>query len=177
MSPMIRLFGGLAALLLILIAVGFALPRSVTVTRATVINAPESEVFGYVNTPRRFNEWSPWTEYDPQAVYSFSGPESGEGARMEWKGDTIGSGSQQITLSEPNRRVDAALDFDGEDATARYLLAPSGAGTRLTWQFQSELGMNPFERWMGVLYDRWIGADYEKGLAKLRNLAEGRPAA
>ncbi len=177
MSPMVRLIGGGAALLVILVAVGFALPRSVTVSRAVVINAPESEVFGYVNAPKRFNEWSPWAEYDPDATYSYSGPESGKGARMEWEGASIGSGSQEITGSDPNRRVDVALSFEGEDATAHYLLAPSGAGTRLTWQFQSELGVNPFERWMGVLYDRWIGADYEKGLRKLRNLAEGRPPA
>jgi hypothetical protein len=32
--------------------------------------------------------------------------------------------------------------------------------------------MNPMARWMGLMFDRWIGADYEAGLAKLKQVAE-----
>jgi hypothetical protein len=177
MSPLIRLFGGIAALIALLVAVGFALPATVTVARATTINAPEAQIFPLLNSFRRFNEWSPWAETDPEAQYSFSGPESGVGARMDWTGEAIGKGSQEILKSDPNREVDVALKFEGRsDATSRFLLAPSGAGTRVTWQFQTELGANPIDRWMGVMLERFIGADYERGLERLRILAESRPA-
>jgi hypothetical protein len=57
------------------------------------------------------------------------------------------------------------------DAIAYFNFAPVGSGTKVTWGFKSLL-RNPLERWMGLLFDRWIGADYEKGLAKLKQIAE-----
>ena len=39
------------------------------------------------------------------------------------------------------------------------------------WRFSTVLsGIG--DRWMGLMFDRWIGADYVKGLAKLKALAE-----
>ena len=49
------------------------------------------------------------------------------------------------------------------------------AGTDVIWSFRSSLG-NPLERWMGLLYDKWIGPDYEKGLIKLKALVEKEAA-
>jgi len=46
------------------------------------------------------------------------------------------------------------------------------AGTRLTWGFVTDTGFNPMMRWMGVMLDDWVGADYEAGLARLKALAE-----
>ncbi len=51
-------------------------------------------------------------------------------------------------------------------------MAAEGEGTRVTWAFDTEHGMNPFKRWLGLLFDRMIGADYEKGLAKLKAMEE-----
>ena len=45
----------------------------------------------------------------------------------------------------------------------------------MTWAFDSAHGFNPFKRWLGLLFDRMIGADYEKGLAKLKALLEQDP--
>ena len=69
-----------------------------------------------------------------------------------------------------------ALDFDGSQAQATYLLVPEAGGTRVTWAFDSTHGLNPFRRWLGLLFDRMIGADYEKGLGKLKSLLEGTQA-
>ena len=33
-------------------------------------------------------------------------------------------------------------------------------------------GNNPMMRWMGLMFDKWVGADYETGLASLKELAE-----
>jgi hypothetical protein len=35
------------------------------------------------------------------------------------------------------------------------------------------MGVNPVGRWMGLMMDRWVGADYERGLANLKALVEG----
>ena len=167
----------IAAVGLVLALGGLLLPATTHVERSVVIDRSPEQVFATLNSFERFSAWSPWAEYDPQARYTFEGPASGVGARMRWSGNrSVGSGSQEITTSEPHRRVVVALDFDGSQAQAAYLLEPEGNGTRLTWAFDTQHGMNPFKRWLGLLFDRMIGADYEKGLGKLKSVLEGTQA-
>jgi hypothetical protein len=42
----------------------------------------------------------------------------------------------------------------------------------VTWGFDCDLGTNPIMRYVGLMFDQWIGADYEKGLAKLKEVME-----
>ena len=175
MNPIKRLALGLVLLLAVVAAVSFALPRHISVARSVVINAPEPDVFPYLNDYRKFNEWSPWALRDPKTVYTFEGPAEGVGARMTWKSDNpeVGSGSQEIMVSEPNTYLKVALAFDGQGGgVADFTLAPSGAGTKVTWGFSTDVGNNPLMRWMGLMFDRWVGADYEAGLARLGELVE-----
>ncbi len=77
--------------------------------------------------------------------------------------------------SVENQSVQTALDFGPMGtATAAFLLQPDGDQTQVTWGFESELGMNPMSRWMGVMMDRWLGPDYERGLMNLKVLVEGQ---
>jgi hypothetical protein len=161
---------------LLLVAGSLLLPARTHVERSIVIDRPPAQVFATVNSFQRFREWSPWAAYDPQAEYRFEGPASGVGARMSWAGNrSVGSGSQQIVESLPNRRVAIALDFDGSLAQAAYTLVPAGNGTRLTWSFDSNHGYNPMSRMFGLLFERMLGPDYEQGLAKLKALLENEP--
>ena len=163
----------IVALGLVFVASSLLLPSSTRVERSIVIDRSPAEVFATLDSFERFNAWSPWAEYDPQATYTYEGPAHGVGARMRWVGNrAVGTGSQEITASEPHRRILVALDFDGSLAQASYLLAPEGQGTRVTWAFDSAHGWNPFKRWLGLLFDRMIGADYEKGLGRLKALLE-----
>lgn len=175
MRALKRLIFGVFLLALVMAAVAFALPRHVSVERSTVINAPESDVFAYVNNLHKFNEWSPWAARDPEAHYVFSGPDEGVGARMEWDSDhpDVGKGTQEIVESDTNKSVVVALDFGLKGAaSASYTLSPAGAGTRITWGLNTDVGNNPLTRWMGLMLDRWIGADYEEGLANLKKIVE-----
>ena len=120
--------------------------------------------------------WSPWLSRDPNVQLSYDGPEEGVGNTLRWTSDQadVGNGIQVITASTPNERVDTALDFGGQGlANAYFLLAPADGGTQVTWGFDTELGMNPMARWMGLMFDKWIGADYEAGLANLKKVVEG----
>jgi hypothetical protein len=36
-----------------------------------------------------------------------------------------------------------------------------------------KLGRNPVVRLMGFMFDKWIGADYERGLENLKKVGEG----
>lgn len=168
-----RLIFGILLLVLVMVAVAFALPNQVSVERSTVINSLEADIFPYLNNLKKFNSWSPWAARDPETHYVFTGPVRGKGARMEWDSDTVGTGTMEITATELNKSVMVALDFGVQGkANARYRLSPSGAGTRVTWGFETEVGNNPLKRWMSLLFDRWIGKDYEEGLANLKKVVE-----
>lgn len=169
--------GALAALFLV---VGLFLPTSAHVERSIVTSANPATVYGLVNGFRRFNEWSPWFDLDPDAQYTYSGPDTGVGAKLAWVGDpsTVGSGSQEIVAVEPGRSVTSRLDFGSQgEATATLTVEPDGTGSRVTWAFDTSFEGNLLGRYFGLFFERWIGADYEKGLARLKALAESTPAA
>jgi hypothetical protein len=169
-----KLFFSFCAILVALVGGSWLLPRTVVVERSVEISRPVPEVYGVLNSFERFNEWSPWFDDDPQAVYTQSGPPSGVGARYAWKGNqAVGEGSQTITASVPDRQVDIALAFgEGPPALIRYTLEATSAGTRLTWRFEADLGFNPVMRWFGLMFDSMIGTDYAEGLAQLKRVLE-----
>ena len=165
---------GIGGLLLLLVAVAFLLPRTVHVERSVTMQATAEQIFPYANDYRAFNDWSPWVDRDPEAVYEFSGPPAGVGSIMSWTGnDAVGTGSQEITRSEFPTRIETALDF-GPDGTAIafFDFVPLDEGTEVTWGFDVDMGNNPVGRYMGLMMDTWVGADYEEGLTNLRDLVE-----
>lgn len=174
MAPMMRLILGLGVLVLILAAVALGLPAHVTVTRSVVINAPEYAIYPYLNDLRKFPDWSPWTDRDPNMKVTYSGPPEGKGAKVEWVSEkpSIGTGSMQIVETEQSRSVDLAADFNGLKGMSSYQLTPAGAGSKLTWSFSYETGSSPIKRWRGLMLDRFIGTEYLKGLEKLKAKVE-----
>lgn len=181
MRPMVRLTLGLVALIAIMAGVAFALPSHVTVKRDVVINAPESAVFPYLNNLRRFSDWSPWAARDSELNATYGGPQEGKGARLQWTSDkrSVGSGVMEITSSEPSRRIDLQVNFNGLEGTSFYEIEPSGSGSKVIWGFGYETGTGPYKRWKGLMLDRFIGVDYREGLAKLKDKieTERRPVA
>ena len=167
----------LAVLLLAALAVlvSFFLPQQVFVARAALIETSADRIFPFVNNLKKFNEWSPWAAIDPKTQFVFSGPEQGVGAKMQWtsQNPNVGSGRQEIVESVRDRSVKTELDFGDEGrAMASFKLEPKRDGTQVVWGFETDLGNNPLMRWMGLLFDRWIGAEYEKGLLRLKAVAE-----
>jgi hypothetical protein len=71
-----------------------------------------------------------------------------------------------------------SIDFGAQGtALASLVLEPAGAGSKVTWGFDSDLGFNPIARYFGMMMDGMIGPDYEKGLARLKTVAETPPPA
>ena len=178
---------GIVILLLIaaFVVTGYLLPKRVHVERSITIERPATMIFEVLNSYRYFNEWSPWAKRDPNAKFTVSGPESGVGARISWAGDPqlVGSGWQQIVASKPYEQINIKLDFDAQGvADTGFTLTPAGDATRVTWFFDSDLteGVNWLDsflaRYFGLLFDRWVGGDYELGLANLKKFAESLPA-
>lgn len=167
---------GLVALILVAVAIGFALPRYISVEREIVVDAPPEAVFAQVSSLQAFSEWSPWSDYDPEMVVTYSGPDTGVGNVMEWSSDhaDVGNGRQEIIEAVENESVRSMLEFEGSPPSeAWWRLVPEGEGTRVVWGMDADMGAGPVGRWFGLMMDGWIGADYERGLERLRATVEG----
>ncbi|MGS2723283.1 SRPBCC family protein [Porticoccus sp. GXU_MW_L64] len=170
-----KILKGLLLLVLLLVVVGFILPGSTHVERSTIINAPKSEVFAYLNDYQKFNLWSPWVAKDPDTRYEFSGPASGVGAKMSWQSDSdqVGSGSQEITVSRPSEYLETFLDFGSQGtAVAYFKLSDDGDATQIIWAFDADHGWNILARYFGLMMDGLVGPDYQAGLENLKRVVE-----
>lgn len=179
MRVLIGLVGTVTVLVIGLITVGFLLPDRAHTERAIVIEAPPATVFTLLNGFRRFNEWSPWAELDPNTNYMIEGPVNGVGAKQSWssQSDSVGSGSQEIIEVVPYLSIKLRLIFSGFDSdnVATYTLTPEGSGTKVVWSNDATFKGNLMGRYFGLMLDSMIGPDYEKGLARLKTLAESLP--
>jgi len=173
-------------LFLLFVVVGFAgfvatRPGTFHIERSTTVSAPAATIQAEIDDFHRWAAWSPWEGLDPAMKKTIEGPASGVGATYHWVGnDKVGEGRMTVTGLEPAAKVDVRLEFmkpwKATNQTA-FLLAPEGEGTRVTWTMD---GTNDFMgKAMGVFMnmDKMIGADFEKGLASLKSVAETAAAA
>lgn len=163
------------------VAVGYALPQSARLERSIVIERPPATVFAVLNGYRHFAAWSPWAMLDPEMQVRAEGPISGVGAKYFWTSEQagVGSGSQEILESTPYSRIRTALTFSGMSSTNRasFQLEPEGAGTRVKWAHESDFGADLLDRYFGLLLERMVGPDYERGLGNLKRHVETLPDA
>lgn len=174
-----KIIGGVVATLFIIAALGFVLPDKAHVERSVVVNAPPERVFALVSDFSEWSRWSPWADLDPTTAYEISG--AGVGHRMSWvsKDPNVGSGVQTVTAIEPPTRLVTRLEFgDMGKADATFTLTPEGDATKVVWSLDSRmregvpLWMKPVSTYLGFFMDGMVGADYEKGLARLKAAAE-----
>jgi effector-binding domain-containing protein len=172
------------SLFVIFVATGYLLPKQVHIERSITVDRPASVMFELLNSYRYYNQWSPLAERDTNVEFVISGPESGVGAHLSWIGEPhlVGTGWQEIVASKPYELINIKLDFEAQGvADTGYRLVSLGNSTRVTWFFDSDLteGINFPDsflgRYFGLLFDRWVGGDYEQGLANLKQYAESLP--
>jgi uncharacterized protein YndB with AHSA1/START domain len=152
------------------------LPDEKRVERSIRIAASPAAVFAVANDMRVFNDWSPWYGLDPATVYRFDGPATGPGAAMRWTSDDpqVGTGSQVIVASEPNRLVRTRLQFGASrTAMSELLIEPAARGTQVTWALETEFDGSILQRYVGAfVLEGAVGSDYERGLERLKALIE-----
>jgi hypothetical protein len=89
-----------------------------------------------------------------------------------WTSENSGDGRQTITLGERPTRIEMALDFgDMGQPTADWTFQPSGNGTLVTWGLSGTTS-GLLGGYFAKMMDGWVGADYEDGLARLKQLLE-----
>ena len=159
-----------------LFVAGTMLPTDIKISRSIEIEAPVKRVFNIVNSFEEYNDWSPWYELDPNAVYETLGRPSGEGARFKWesKKPELGRGSQEIVSSAPYHfvRVEMQYGLQGNGYSTYDLEATDPTTTRFVWSYESNLGDGLLARYFGLALKKRLAEDCERGLVNLKRLAE-----
>ena len=167
------------ALLVVFVAVVALQPSEFAISRETTINAPASVVAAQVNDFHKWNAWSPWDKLDPNMKREFTGPESGVGATYHWVGkEDVGEGEMKIESSSATStgiKLDFIKPFPASNRV-EFTYAADGAGTKTSWMMtgHNNFMMKGFGLFMNM--DKLVGADFEKGLAGLKTVAEGEAA-
>ena len=146
------------------------------ITRSATIAAPAEVVFAQVNEFKKWEAWPPWAKLDPAMKQTYAGPAAGTGASYAWAGNSeVGEGRMTLTESRTNELIRIRLEFLKPFAalnTTEFTFKPEGNQTIVTWGMS---GTNNFISKAFCLFmdlDKTVGADFEKGLAQLKSVAE-----
>ena len=119
------------------------LPQVAHVERSRVINVPPCALHARLGDENAFEAWTPWPA----------------------------DAKLKITRSDACSKVVASVERPGP-ATATFLIAAGGAGSLVTWSLDKDMGYNPAARVLGVWMEDHVGPDLDRGLARLKALAE-----
>ena len=174
MSFMKLFISGTALVLLLFLGVGFALSGEWSTERTRTVEAPPARVYQEVGDLRRWEGWSSVAQVEG----TLAGDPTRPGATLSWDDRNWGEGALEITGLEEDREVRYQVAVEGGSIRTRGVirLAPSGAGTEITWEESGNMGWNPLLAYFALGMERMQGQELEKGLDRLEALVEGTGA-
>lgn len=152
------------------------MPSRYSLERSIDVDADLAAIHHWIDDFRRWREWSAWEDLDPAMSRDYSGPASGVGACYRWAGNRrAGRGEMSIAVCDPHR---VAIQVRLERPVAalnevEFLLTPMDAGTQVTWVTSGRLTASMRLMKAAGLIDKGMGRDVERGLRRLKGLAEG----
>jgi len=167
----------LAGILGVVILLTLIAPKTYDVSRTIEISRPKQEVFDYLRSLKKMDEWSPWAKKDPNMEKKFTGTDGEVGCVSYWNGNKdVGEGEQEIKKIVDGERIESELRFlkpwkSTSDCYTAVTDADSG-NTKVTWGFA---GRNKFPMNIMALFismDKMVGKDFEEGLGTLKTVLE-----
>ena len=159
-----KIFGALAAILILYLGIGFFLPGTWDAEVQGTLDAPPEVVFPFLNSPEQWVRWNAM----PESGSTFVGPQEGMGAGLDWDDPRYGSGAFRITRPVPNRVVEYEVEIEAGALRIQGVatLEEEGAGSRIPLMGYAARGMGSSQ-----------AAALEASLDTLRVLLgrEGRP--
>jgi effector-binding domain-containing protein len=177
MKTFIKIIYWLLGILAIAVIVSFVLPKNYKVERTKYVAAKPEVVYALTSNFKCWHLWVPWTkEVDSTAVFEMTGEAATVGTSWKWEGEELGNGEMTATQLVPAQLVayDLAFDNDKYQSKGKIVIEKLGDSCKVSWIDEGDLGYSPVSRYMGLLMDRMMGPDFEKGLSKLKLVAELR---
>ena len=149
------------------------------VERSTTIAAEPPAILAQLVDFHAWSRWSPWEDIDPGMSRTFTGPESGVGAGYAWSGNRkAGQGTMEILEVKEPTEVRVAVNFEKpfkSASTSVLTLTPDNRGsTQVRWTMIGPKTLATRVMGLFTSMDKMIGPDFEKGLARLKDVVETR---
>ena len=162
------------ALILALLLITAAMPKSYSVEKTIVINRSVKDVMSRIGNLNDYALWNPWQQADPNSKKTITGSPATPGHKYAWEGKKTGMGS--LTLSKIDEKH---IHFDLEflkpwksKAKDNWLFEQWREGeTKVTWQNSGELPW-PIARLMGPMINKNLTHQFGIGLNNLKKLCE-----
>lgn len=174
-----KVFLSLLGLVLLLVVIGFLLPRQVTFERSLVIDQPAPVIFDVLVDMNQFMAWSPWSEAQGIENWWVEGRQGGSAeGTLVWQGQGGQQGRLWVVSADRPHRIDLQMELDENVVDTFYRIEPEGLGQRVSWGMSLEFGRFDLTgRYVGQILPRMIGGSYEQGLVNLADyLAAGGQA-
>jgi hypothetical protein len=184
MTRLIEILISLAIVAVLFLAVGVVLPSSRHISESVETNRKLTIVYDTLNSFKRFKAWNVLALRDPRMEIKLSGPEAGVGARLDYvsneKSLGVGSGSWEITASEPKKRIAFAIENNerGSNKRSEFILKPTGRSGRnveITQTYDVDYGWNLIGRYGGLYVSRHVGDGMQLSLTRLSNMLASVP--
>jgi hypothetical protein len=172
------IFSFLVGLLVLIFVVALIIPQDYKVERSITIQQPDSTVFNYVKYLKNQDQFSVWSQMDPDMKQTFKGTDGTVGFVSAWesKMNEVGVGSQEIVSIADGKRVDFALHFkkprESEDKAYFITEKLGGDATKVTWGISGKLAYPMNIMYLFYNMDKMIGPDLEQGLKNLKGILE-----
>ena len=177
MKTLKRIFVIILALVILLVIIAFLLPGTYYVVRSTVIGSHQAAIYDLTSHFNKWDVWTPWTkQIDSTAIFELSGPDGQVGTSRKWDGKVLGNGQMTFTELVPGQLVAYDLSFQHGKYNSKGQLSiePVGDSSKVSWSDAGNLGYNPINRYFGLFMGKMMAPDFDKGLAKLKKVAEER---
>ena len=141
------------------------------------INAPAGEIFPYVNTLKKWPEWTVWNQTNhPSVQMTYQGADAGPGAIQIWH-EGSNKGVLEITGNAPNQFVEYRLNMGSGlfFMNGRITLGESQQGTLVTWKLWGDNGSNLIARLMTLAFNSTMKKDLTDSLSNLQRLFTQQP--
>lgn len=181
MTRVLEIVVALIIVFVLIVLVGVVLPSHGHIERSVEVSNPLHQVYDTLNTYRRFPQWTALRQEDSRVATSFSGAESGVGAKVNWTSANpdVGNGSLEIVGSQPDSQIKMAIDNDWKGANKAYTinLVPSQNGKTVTinWAYDVDYGWNLIWRYAGLYINGQPAARIQENLSTVSAMMASFP--
>ena len=159
-------------LLVLIVGIGYIMPKEVTVTTSEEINVPPAKVFHFVAGFVDRTAWDPWIKDDTAAQTTFDIKSGYVGSKYNWEGPKVGTGMMVVDSIVPGSYLLNSVSFaKGMTIPEEWTFTPTDKGTSLTWTITMSSG-SPVGRLMNSMFKGMIQKTIDGGKVVLKNYLE-----
>jgi uncharacterized protein YndB with AHSA1/START domain len=156
------------------IVISFFLPSEHEIKRSITIKASQTEVWTQLNSPKLWENWMPAPPEEANVALTYTGPESGEGAKAALRAQGQPEVLFTITTSIPMEKIGYEMDIEGSEFKMWGIIEvdSTSEGINVTFIDQMQVGNNVMYKYYGLMAEKMAGPQLDSSLVALKEYCE-----